>query len=535
MGKLGPLTSQALGRSPYDDVVIGDGEGDIRAPVQLYDERGRPVNPDTKRINKDVIRSHNEVMLVIGVAEPENTADELKVEAVRRRKHDQRDDDVGRVLLNVGRALEIGGVWGVNGLRQRILLYRQYANVPFYDLFKYEHTQRSASSILLTGLPAFALNHALKQISFSFGICQKNFFLRSALTYVRMHLQIWVFMQRMGLIPSSSWFPRWRYFIPFSNASPIPAPPPLTSLTPASVVQWVGGVALSMAPFAAFWAYSRLWTYVTRNVWLRIYDRMPSPINRKAFTTNRLSQVNATETLPEAAAASLRDLAGDAQARNAREIARESVEGIIRDEATIRALEGQAPPSADAIPVGAIRRQSTFSSRGDEYVSDDEETEVVSATLISFDVEATESTDTPTTGFWSAELRPNTSGEQGTVRQEPLYRDNALTRLPSVIATDILTVVSSYILIAPYEAFALRFLARSWRMQHGLPIADIYDLSPIRSFSWTAVANFLGLELCHLVIESELWASMVMLATSFSISEEDWNKTQEAEANESNE
>lgn len=292
---------------------------------------------------------------------------------------------------------------------------------------------------------------------------------------------------------------------------------------------------MSMAPFAAFWAYSRLWTYVTRNVWLRIYDRMPSPINRKAFTTNRLSQVNATETLPEAAAASLRDLAGDAQARNAREIARESVEGLIRDEATTRALEGQAPPSADAIPVGAIRRQSTFSSRGDEYVSDDEETEVVSATLISFDVEATESTDTPTTGFWSAELRPNTSGEQGTVRQEPLYRDNALTRLPSVIATDILTVVSSYILIAPYEAFALRFLARSWRMQHGLPIADIYDLSPIRSFSWTAVANFLGLELCHLVIESELWASMVMLATSFSISEEDWNKNQEAEANESNE
>ena len=102
--------------------MIGDGEGDIRAPVQLYDERGRPVNPDTKRINKDVIRSHNEVMLVIGVAEPENTVDEVKEEALRRRRHDTRDDQVGRVLLNVGRALEIGGVWGVNGLRQRILV-----------------------------------------------------------------------------------------------------------------------------------------------------------------------------------------------------------------------------------------------------------------------------------------------------------------------------------------------------------------------------------------------------------------------------
>lgn len=61
-------------------------------------------------------------MLVIGVAEPENTTDDIKAEALRHRKHNQRDDDVGRVLLNVGRALEIGGVWGVNGLRQRILV-----------------------------------------------------------------------------------------------------------------------------------------------------------------------------------------------------------------------------------------------------------------------------------------------------------------------------------------------------------------------------------------------------------------------------
>lgn len=359
--------------------------------------------------------------------------------------------------------------------------------------------------------------------------------LRSTLTYVRMHLQIWVFMQRMDLIPTSLWFPSWKYFIPFSNASPIPAPPPLTFITSGSVVRWLGGVALSAAPFAAFWAYSRLWTYVTRNVWLRIYDRMPSPINRKVFTTTRVSQTNAIDTLPETVATPPREGASDSQARNAREMARESVDGLVRDETTVNALEGQPPPPADAIPVGAIRRQSTFSSRGDEYASDDEETEVVSATLISFDVEATEATDTPAPGFWSAELRPNTSGEQGTVRHEPLYRDNALTRLPSVIATDILTVVSSYVLIAPYEAFALRFLARSWRMQHGLPIADIYGLSPIGSFSWTAVANFLGLELCYLVIESELWGSMTMLASSVNYSEEEWEKKEEAEANESHE
>lgn len=60
------------------------------------------------------------------------------------------------------------------GCANMFQLYRQYANIPFFDLFQYELKQRSVSSILLTGLPAFALNHALKQISFSFGICQKN-------------------------------------------------------------------------------------------------------------------------------------------------------------------------------------------------------------------------------------------------------------------------------------------------------------------------------------------------------------------------
>jgi hypothetical protein len=108
------------GRSPYDDVVQGEGEGDLRAPLQMYDERGRPVNPETKKINKDIIRSHNEVMQVIGVAEPETGAVDLQAE-LRLRQH-ENEDRIGRRLLTIGRAFEMGGVWGVNGLRQRILV-----------------------------------------------------------------------------------------------------------------------------------------------------------------------------------------------------------------------------------------------------------------------------------------------------------------------------------------------------------------------------------------------------------------------------
>lgn len=78
------------------------------------------MNPETRQINKDVIRSHNEVMLVIGVAEPENGITESQAEAAR--KHQQYEDDVGHVLLRVGRVVEAAASWGVNGVRNRILV-----------------------------------------------------------------------------------------------------------------------------------------------------------------------------------------------------------------------------------------------------------------------------------------------------------------------------------------------------------------------------------------------------------------------------
>lgn len=121
MGMQGPLTAQALGRSPYDEVVEGEGEGDRHLPAQQYDQRGRPVNPDTKRINRDIIRAHNEVMLVIGVAEPENTNGGPEAES--RRRHEAYEEGIAMTLGKVSkRCIEAVGIFGVHGYRQRILV-----------------------------------------------------------------------------------------------------------------------------------------------------------------------------------------------------------------------------------------------------------------------------------------------------------------------------------------------------------------------------------------------------------------------------
>jgi hypothetical protein len=101
-------------------VVQGEGVEDPRSPEQLYDDRGRPINPETKRINRDVIRSHNEVMMVIGVAEPENGIAEAQLEASQ--KHHRYENRIGRRLLLTGAVLKTAAIWGVNGMRQRILV-----------------------------------------------------------------------------------------------------------------------------------------------------------------------------------------------------------------------------------------------------------------------------------------------------------------------------------------------------------------------------------------------------------------------------
>lgn len=99
----------------------GDGPEDPRQTNQQYDQRGRPINPETKRMNRDIIRAHNEVMLVIGVAEPENPF--AGPEADSQRRHESYEESTGLRLGDSARqSVEAVGIFGIHGLRQRILV-----------------------------------------------------------------------------------------------------------------------------------------------------------------------------------------------------------------------------------------------------------------------------------------------------------------------------------------------------------------------------------------------------------------------------
>lgn len=590
MGRLGPLTSMALGRSPYDDVVMGEGEGDPRAPLQMYDERGRPVNPETKRINRDIIRSHNEVMLVIGVVESENSIDEMRAEQLRRYAHERHDDRVGRNLEWAARVCELGGVWGVGGMRQRILLYREYSHVPFSRLFQAERQLHSPTSLWLHGLPTFVASNVLDFPWLGDRIMKSNL-LKAAFTYVQTSLKIWIFLQRTHLLPASAspWLPSWKYFVPFSASSAIPPCPLPSSLGVRSVAGWLGSVALNMTPFLAFWAVNGLWLSAGDVLYEEIYDMLPNPSNpeqSRASGNGLILQRVSTDIeqrqgpeppIPPVEAVPIHVQPGPVQDGNVWDPAQPSEQPTPASNDQNQASQersttppGRPSPSSTVTP--SRPRSHPRRSRApntEDFSSDDEAAEeVVSATLISFDVENNPDNPDPTSdsnippGVWSAELRPNPGndsplgrdGEDGAARsRQParLYRDNALTQLPASIAAGVLARRVSSVMLAGLEASAMREVAWLWCQARGMSTEGLWEpvwLWPFvlgggarfgfrldfgAGFSLGSLINIVGLEIIHLLFDASLWSIIPFAVSRYLISDEEWEKRQkEAEGRE---
>ncbi|KAF3065068.1 hypothetical protein GL218_02534 [Daldinia childiae] len=339
MGRLEPLTSLALGRSPYDDVVLGEGEQDPHEPEKQYDGTGRIVNPRTKRIIKDIIRAHNEVMLVIGVAEPENNGISPADIEITRQYHEY-ESDTGRTLYQAGTTLGILGTWGVLNIRRRIL----------------------------------------------------------------------------------------RQAIPESPT-------------------------------------------------LGTSDRDVRPQNLESDATTSL------------------------------------------------ALDVQS--NGETVPVGSIRRQSTFSSRGGEdYGTDEEDSEMVNPTLISFDVDTSESTEPPT-GVWSAELRPSLQGDSRQQPKEtPRYIVNPLTKLPSSFAADILANFITNILFLPIDIYAFPIAARALAYRRGLPYEGMNIGGGV---TWSGIFNIVQLDVVKLLISGEIWAFTTIVSQWLHVTEEEWKEIRKEE------
>lgn len=321
-------------------------------------------------------------------------------------------------------------------------------------------------------------------------------------------------MQRLGLIPANQWLPRPTYFIPFTEDSPIPAPPPLEGVDPVSLLRWCGHAVVNATPFLVWVMVLRIARDLQPEVWSQIFKRLPST----AFRGRRLPPAPPPPSPPpETAPPQLED-----------ETSIEQLPSSFDD--NVQTADGQA--NSQTQPTEAREPQpDTYMNREDEYATDEDEGERVNTTLISFDVEATEASPDAPPGLWSAELRPSQATDPRGDSQ-PIYLDTLLTQLPALLAANIYTDTALRLMMAAYEATALRLMARFHRAQRGLPCDDIYPPNVLTDLSWRAVTNLLGAELVHMTISGEIWAVFTALTQYFHMSDKEWKAAEAKKAEE---
>ena len=150
------------------------------------------------------------------------------------------------------------------------------------------------------------------------------------------------------------------------------------------------------------------------------------------------------------------------------------------------------------------------------------------ATLISFDVETSESTDT-TPAVWSAELRSNVEDSRAITGREPLYRDTTLYMVPPLLATHLIGFSIARVLITPCKSQVWLSLARLVLARRDLPLDALHEPGFWQVCSWTRFVNALGLEFLFLFLQGETWGFMTLLAQSFCESDEEWAERQKFE------
>ena len=296
--------------------------------------------------------------------------------------------------------------------------------------------------------------------------------------------------------------------------------PPLENTSVSGILSWVSRLAVNMAPYAAFYLCGRFWNAVHIHAWPHILKHLPRPSRNERFSvrapnTNRNSQ--AWQPVPESPTLGETD----------REI--RHTQNPDADIPTLMALDGQ--PTGEAIPVGAVRRQSTFSSRGGEdYGTDEEDAELVNPTLISFDVDTSDSTTDQHPAGWSAELRPSVVADARSQQAEaPIYMVNPLTKLPSILGADILTNFVAYLVCTPTDALALRGMARAFAEKRGLPRDRMFDPNLWSNLSLRGIINILGLEVLRLVISGDAWALTTVVSQWLHVTEEEWKDIHKGE------
>lgn len=308
------------------------------------------------------------------------------------------------------------------------------------------------------------------------------FRLETGFCYLTLTFRMFSILQQLHLISGARLLPSFMSFIPFTAASPLQLPPPPSSLDVESILTWGTALVSSAAPFFMILAHGRIKLFVSRKLYRPIYKSLPRPIGDSIFSGLSSHAPLMEYDTPDITIEEERSRRGE-------------------DTPTLRALEGL--PALDRDGREEMRtRQSTLDAGDDS--SEDGNDEMQQATLISFDVEATEAVEN-SFGTWSAELR---SANEPVPLENINYRTTGLTMLPVILAAEGMREIIAGLLVLPLEAVMVRVIARAYRQDAGLSVTDLYSIGATKGF--LGRKSLIGVLALQVALTGAIWAGFTV-------------------------
>ncbi|KAF1920081.1 hypothetical protein BDU57DRAFT_533896 [Ampelomyces quisqualis] len=266
MGRQAYLAKLAFGRSAFEpthDVALSDefiqlesSQADLPQRyqdfngnnyIQLFDERGNPMNPRSREYGKKLRNAQNDVLAAVGVVKRRRSPSAGLLGSYEYRLDElDAEDSVGGILSSTFTTYQNICTWWIGVVRDRILTFRYHEAMPFAQIVALEHAV-SGTSIVYTGLlptvyttvcsqsvlylistyqpllRLLHLTHAGGRRRKLYRLSKDSFQLGLLLA-----MGVWLYpfsyhadLQRLGLIPAHPYLPPWSSLSLFSIISPL--------------------------------------------------------------------------------------------------------------------------------------------------------------------------------------------------------------------------------------------------------------------------------------------------------------------------
>ncbi|KAI9042499.1 uncharacterized protein KD926_005353 [Aspergillus affinis] len=294
MGRQAYLNRLALGRSPYEAPERPEGSTADLAPsaqrrrstlyaddyVQDYDERGHPVNHESKVFGRELRRAKNDILSTMGivVSEDGNTGGPSEQQ---RAEMLAAENDYGLVMATIDQVSVFLGTWWTSSLAGRIQTFKSYTHAPLLGIMGRERAFLGIHGFYFAGIPAWAMWTCLrfpdddalsKIVRASFNILHSA--TRGTLLVLAVQTYMYSLLQALHLVPSS-FFPTARFLIPFGEMAAIQFPPLPADFS----LQSLGGYCLTLAkaPSLLLYVYMYLRPVIEIRLYRLIRRRLPKP------------------------------------------------------------------------------------------------------------------------------------------------------------------------------------------------------------------------------------------------------------------